>query len=227
MMRDYIDRNILCIGRLCKEYCKWGYATPQMEKMSDIPFDLLLKVNCLTMPRQKWTSWDEAVSEIQEVLLHDYVIFCDEKKKIVYIDGYEDGNEETHDGIDFYVWSLVQYIYFFRDKDRIFRARFLWVSIFLPYFYKLSQYGKATIDELRNMLIDHPIINGKDATEETLKMMREWDYPKQKAYFNNEFSKIIGSIEGMDCLLPSQGNIATALEDAKAGLAVAIHITKA
>lgn len=225
-MRRRINLNIVRIVRLCVKYYKWGYGSSRMRDGAGIPWDILLKANCLALPEEVWEKekWNpEEPDEIAE-MLQGLVEELPERAGYVNISDYDGlSTEETvslflEKGY-FYMWSVFCYTYKVTQNPDIQWEKFIWASVLLPYFYLLSKTGMATPETLKKMLADYPVKRGEDLTDVGLDWLKEMDCQGGK-----EIAKIISCAGVMGKLSPEKGVIWAVVNEAKAGLAAAIKI---
>ena len=182
-----------------------------MEDMSGFCYDLLVKVISLSLQPEDNKQWNGDISYVESILKEDYIEFCDNAQKQVTLTGFFD-NESIEENIvyrngDCYLWYYFSYTYYLAGGNEIIRRKILWISLLLPYLYRMNQFGMATVEELDKLLIEYPI--AKD-TLETLKNSV------------GEFCAVMRGVEGINDLMPSLSSMDVVIDEAKAGLRVAI-----
>lgn len=230
-MKKYLHPNIANFVRLCREYQRAGLGTSQMKKKSHIPFDLLIKGNCLSVPPH--VTWSGDALDIENSLKEYYVLEVDTERQYVEIAGLEENEDSNTDEqtecVDdgyFYIWCIFHYTYRLVELDYSQWMEFIWVSILLPYLYLLNKFGTVSLEVLQQMLLDYSVTNHEISVEDTLKRLSGLNYQGQKADYDRKMCTIINRVSGISQLLPNKGQVDAAIDAAKAGLSVAISIAK-
>lgn len=209
-MEEHINRNICEIVRLCKGYQQAGCATPDMKEMTNIPLDLLVKGEILSLSDSKIRVWNDTVEEIKEILWDEHIDYANEYKGLVQIVGY-DLKRESLSKISFYWWSIFIYTYVLVDHDKERRLKFLWCTILFPYIYKLNTCSPMTFDEeIKKILREYPLVEGENSEREILNILSQYDP-------DIEFQNVVETIDGISSLLPSKGARDTALRISRSG----------
>lgn len=212
-MEASIHYNIVYIGRLCAKYCESGLRRQHMDEAAGFCYDLLFRLMCLTVPLEGYSQWDEVISLVDNTL-KEYVEFDEKAPEKVQLTEYNDNGdcENIYKNVDYYLWYFFSYTYHFASKDEISRSKCLWISLLLPYLYRVNQFGAATIEDLNKLLKNYPI---DENTLETL----------QKS--TSEFKALLNGAEGMDDdSMPKSSEIDAIIAEANAGLKIAVELEK-
>lgn len=206
-----IQYNIVYIGRLCAMYCDGGKSRPHMDEVAGFCYDLLVRLMCLILPLEEWGQCDNVISLVDNGL-KVYVEFYEKSHKKVRLTGFNDNGdcEDKCEKVNHYLWYFFSYTYHFISNDEINRSKFLWISLILPYLYKMNQFGVVTVEDLNKLLRDYPI------DENTLETLQE---------STGEFRALLSSAVGIfDDLMPTRIQIDAIVGEAIAGLKIAVEL---
>lgn len=209
-MEACIQYNIVYIGRLCAKYCDSGWGRPYMDEVAGFCYDLLVKLMCLTLPLEECAQCENAILFVSN-RLKVYVEFYEKTQKKVRLTEYNDNGccEDKYENVNHYLWYFFSYTYHYTIDDKISRSKFLWISLLLPYLYRMNQFGLVTIEDLNNLLRDYPI---DENTLDTLEKSAQ------------EFQIILNSVRGINDLLPPKSKIDDIADEARAGLMIAVKL---
>ncbi|MCM1236244.1 MAG: hypothetical protein NC489_39695 [Ruminococcus flavefaciens] len=214
-METCINHSIVFIGRLCRKYCGQGWSKPQMDDLAGFCYDLLVISVCLALPAKDGGQWNEAILSVDKSLKEEHVEFYDKAQKIVRLTGYTDEGDSgggKYGEQDYYLRYLFLYTYCFTSGNDISRMKFLWVSLILPYLYRMNQYEAVKVEELDRLLKDYPIMD-----ENTLEVLQQ---------DTENFEQLIKDTEGMIDSIPIRQQTDSTVDEAKAGLKIAAALMK-
>lgn len=182
-----------------------------MEEMTDFCYDLLLKVISLSLQPKDCERWEDFISCVDGILKEEYIEACDNAGKRITLTGFSD-TESIEENIVYrisncYLWCFFSYTYYLAGENKIVRRKFLWISLLLPYLYKMNKFGMESVEELNEFLKNYPI------SEDTLKTLND-DVGK--------FCSVMKGVKGVNDLMPTPSSIDVVVEEAKAGLKVAM-----
>lgn len=205
-----IQNNIVYIGRLCAMYCDGGMGRPHMDEVAGFCYDLLARLMCLTLPLEEWGQCDNVISLVDKKL-KVYVEFYENSHKKVRLTEFNDNGDcgDKCEKVDHYLWYFFSYTYHFISNDEINRSKFIWISLILPYLYRMNQFGVVTVEDLNKLLRDYPI---DENTLETLQKSAK------------EFSSVLNGVRGLNDFLPLKSKIDAIVDEAIAGLKIAVEL---
>lgn len=138
-MKSAINSFVVSFRDYCMNYPETFYSSSQIEKMDNIPENILMKAVFLIVPVSILKQIESPMQEIKNVLYEEFVISVGGADK-VKIAGYVKSSEKESERLRFYAWSLYRYTYRMTSVEEIEKNLFLWTSILLPYIYKLNQF---------------------------------------------------------------------------------------
>lgn len=197
----------------------------QMEEKEVILVDILKIVCFLSLPTDILNKEKNPMQSIERNLRADFVYSIDDASKFVKIDAYSvrDINAEIRKR----AWFAFQYMFLLFDKEVEERNEFLWITLLLPYVYKVNIFSgtnraqnKVNRDMLMKLLGEYPFEKNQDRITNLFPKFKE------KIGKNSDYIKdMLSHCENLGMVI-NESFLNNTLEGCQQGLAVAIQFSK-